>query len=166
MTSVGATTGISPESAADFSSGGFSNYFSQPSYQSSAVSTYLTALGSKYSGKYNASGRGFPDVSTQGTSFEIVVDGSTEAVDGTSCASPTFASVIALVNDRLIAAGKSPLGFLNPFLYSTGKSALTDITSGSNPGCSTNGFPAKAGWDPVTGLGTPIFSKLLTAAGL
>ena len=167
MTSVGATTGINPESAADFSSGGFSNYFGVPSYQTTAVATYLKALGSTNSGKYNASGRGFPDVATQGTSFEVVVDGSAEAVDGTSCASPTFASVIALLNDRLAAAGKSPLGFLNPFLYSTaGTAALTDITSGSNPGCSTNGFPAKAGWDPVTGLGTPNFSKLLTAIGL
>ena len=70
------------------------------------------------------------------------------------------------LNDRLIAAGKSPLGFLNPFLYSTGKSALNDITSGSNPGCNTNGFPAKKGWDPVTGLGTPDFVKLAAAAGL
>jgi tripeptidyl-peptidase-1 len=37
------------------------------------------------------------------------------------------------------------------------------ITSGSNPGCGTNGFSAVAGWDPVTGLGTPIYSKLLAA---
>ncbi|KAI0657113.1 family S53 protease [Cubamyces menziesii] len=166
MTSVGATQGVNPETAADFSSGGFSNYFGQPSYQQSAVSSYLTALGSTNKGKFNTSGRGFPDVATQGVNFEIVVDGRQEAVDGTSCASPTFASVIALLNDRLAAAGKSPLGFLNPFLYSTGASALNDVTSGSNPGCSTNGFPAKAGWDPVTGLGTPNFAKLLTAVGL
>ena len=150
MTSVGATQGVNPETAADFSSGGFSNYFGQPSYQQTAVSSYLSALGSTNKGKFNTSGRGFPDVATQGVNFEIVVDGRQEAVDGTSCASPTFASVIALLNDRLAAAGKSPLGFLNPFLYSTGASALNDVTSGSNPGCSTNGFPAKAGWDPVS----------------
>jgi len=54
-----------------------------------------------------------------------------------------------LLNDRLIGAGKSVLGFLNPFLYSTGASALNDITTGSNPGCNTNGFPVAAGWDPV-----------------
>ncbi|EJF58006.1 family S53 protease [Dichomitus squalens] len=166
MTSVGATQGVNPETAADFSSGGFSNYWGVPDYQSDAVSTYLSALGKTNSGKYNASGRGFPDVSTQGVSFEVVVDGSVEAVDGTSCASPTFASIISLVNDKLVAAGKSPLGFLNPFLYSDGVAALNDITSGSNPGCNTNGFPAKKGWDPVTGLGTPDFKKLLTAVGL
>jgi tripeptidyl-peptidase-1 len=39
---------------------------------------------------------------------------------------------------------------LNPFLYSSGISGLNDITSGSNPGCSTNGFTARAGWDPVS----------------
>ena len=96
----------------------------------------------------------------------VVVDGRTEAVSGTSCASPTFASVVALLNDRLLAAGKSPLGFLNPFLYSTGSAALNDVTSGSNSGCFSSGFSAKAGWDPVTGLGTPNFEKLLAAVGL
>ncbi len=68
---------------------------------------------------------------------------------GTSCSSPIFTSVIALLNDELAQAGKPPLGFLNPFLYSTGASALNDITTGDNPGCGTNGFPATTGWDPV-----------------
>lgn len=45
------------------------------------------------------------------------------------------------------------LGFLNPFLYQTGFSqntnnAFFDITTGSNPGCGTDGFYAQAGWDP------------------
>lgn len=39
--------------------------------------------------------------------------------------------------------------------------AFNDITTGNNPGCDTNGFLAEPGWDPVTGLGTPNFSKLL-----
>ncbi|KAI1786399.1 peptidase S8/S53 domain-containing protein, partial [Ganoderma leucocontextum] len=89
------------------------------------------------------------DVATQGANFEVVVGGDVEGVSGTSASSPTFASIIALLNDQLITAGKSPLGFLNPFLYSTGATALNDITSGSNPGCNTKGFPAKEGWDPV-----------------
>lgn len=167
MTSVGATTGISPETAADFSSGGFSNIFAQPSYQASAVSAFLTELGSTNAGLFNSSGRAFPDISAQGENVEIVVGGETGTVAGTSCSSPIFASVISLLNDRLITAGKSPLGFLNPFIYSeAGAAALNDITTGSNPGCNTNGFPAVTGWDPVTGLGTPNFAKLLTAVGL
>ena len=45
-----------------------------------------------------------------------------------------------MLNDARICAGKSPLGFLNPFLYSKGYTALNDITEGHNPGCGTNGF--------------------------
>ncbi|KIJ28813.1 hypothetical protein M422DRAFT_189249 [Sphaerobolus stellatus SS14] len=164
VTSVGATTGIGPETAASFTSGGFSNFFARPSYQSAVVSSFLTRLGSTNSGKFNTSGRGFPDVSAQGENIVIVNAGKTGSVSGTSCASPVFASVVSLLNDQLIAAGKSPLGFLNPFLYSAaGIGALTDITTGNNPGCNTNGFAAGIGWDPVTGLGTPNFPKLLTA---
>jgi len=38
--------------------------------------------------------------------------------------------------------------------------ALNDIVGGNNPGCGSKGFTAVAGWDPVTGLGTPNFEKL------
>jgi tripeptidyl-peptidase-1 len=41
--------------------------------------------------------------------------------------------------------------------------AFFDVTKGSNPGCGTNGFNAAAGWDPVTGLGTPNYPALLDA---
>ncbi|KZT21194.1 subtilisin-like protein [Neolentinus lepideus HHB14362 ss-1] len=160
VTSVGGTYKVNPEVAVDFSSGGFSNYFARPSYQSSAVSTFLTSLGSSYSDMYNSSGRGFPDVSAQGRNFQVVIDGSTSGVSGTSASSPTFAGVVTLLNDYRIASGKAPLGFLNPWLYGTGVDGLNDITSGSNPGCDTDGFTARAGWDPVTGLGTPDFGKL------
>ncbi|KAK0192116.1 family S53 protease-like protein [Armillaria mellea] len=163
-TSVGATQGVT-ETSASFSSGGFSNVFTRPSYQATAVSTYLTALGSTNAGKFNTAGRAFPDIAAQGNDVEIVVGGRAGLVGGTSCSSPIFASVISLINDRLIAAGRPVLGFLNPFLYAN-PSAFFDITTGSNPGCGTNGFPARAGWDPVTGLGTPNFAALLAAAGL
>lgn len=68
-----------------------------------------------------------------------------------------------MLNDYLISEGKDPLGFLNPWLYTKdeGMFGLNDIKSGSNPGCGTDGFTAIPGWDPVTGLGTPDFSKLL-----
>lgn len=35
-------------------------------------------------------------------------------ISGTSASAPIFASMVALVNDRLAGAGKPPLGFLNP----------------------------------------------------
>ncbi|KAF9814346.1 hypothetical protein IEO21_05141 [Rhodonia placenta] len=166
VTSVGATTDLQPEVAASFSSGGFSNYWATPSFQQSAVSKYLLYLGSTNAGLYNASGRGFPDVSAQGVDIMIAQYQEFYLVDGTSCSSPIFASVVGMLNNQLISAGKSTLGWLNPFLYSTGSSALTDITSGNNPGCGTNGFSATTGWDPVTGLGTPNYTLLYSAIGL
>jgi len=86
-------------------------------------------------------------------------------VGGTSASSPTFAGVIALLNDFRLSQNKSSLGFLNPLIYSTGTAGFNDITSGSNPGCGTNGFSAGTGWDPVTGLGTPDFGKLQALIG-
>jgi hypothetical protein len=76
-----------------------------------------------------------------------------------SAATPTAASVISLVNDALLGAGKPVLGFLNPWLYSVGYKTFTDITDGSAIGCNTTGFPAQAGWDAVTGFGTPVRSQ-------
>ncbi|KAI1781926.1 peptidase S8/S53 domain-containing protein [Ganoderma leucocontextum] len=107
-----------------------------------------------------------PYISAAGVNYQVNIGGEISSVSGTSASTPLVASMIALLNDRLVAAGKPTMGFLNPFLYSTGASAFTDITTGSNPGCGTNGFPASKGWDPVTGLGTPDFNKLLTAVGL
>ena len=66
---------------------------------------------------------------------------------GTSSACPTFAGVIALVNDALLAKGKPTLGFLNPWLYSDAYKALTDVKGGSSFGCGGIGFPAQEGWD-------------------
>jgi len=165
LTSVGATTGIAPETSASFSSGGFSNLFTRPSFQSSAVSGYLAQLGSTNAGLFNTSGRAFPDVSAQGENVVIFDGGQEGTVAGTSCSSPIFASTIALLNAELIAAGKPVLGFLNPFIYAN-PGVFTDITTGSNPGCNTNGFPATTGWDPITGLGTPNFAALRAAVGL
>lgn len=60
VTSVGGTTGISPEVAANFSGGGFSNYFAAPDYQASAISTWKTNYGSTTNaGLYNTTGRGY-----------------------------------------------------------------------------------------------------------
>jgi tripeptidyl-peptidase-1 len=165
VTTVGATTGV-PETAAALSAGGFSNIFPMPDYQSSQVQGYLSSLGDTNAGLFNTSGRGYPDVAAYGENVQIVTGGAVSNIAGTSCSAPIFASVIALLNDRLMSSGKAPLGFLNPWLYSTAASALNDITDGSNPGCGTNGFPATGGWDAVTGLGSPNFDALAAAAGV
>ena len=62
---------------------------------------------------------------------------------GTSAASPAFAGIVALLNDARLKQHKSPLGFINPLIYTMdlfSKSAFNDITSGNNPGCGTPGF--------------------------
>ncbi|KAF9061050.1 family S53 protease-like protein [Rhodocollybia butyracea] len=170
VTGVGATIGIEPERAINFTGGGFSNVFSRPSFQDAAVKEFLSTLPPKFPGIFNSNGRGYPDVAMQGWNFEVVNAGEVGLVGGTSASAPSFASVVALLNDRLVAAGKPVLGFLNPFLYSTaGSNAFTSITIGKNVGftCPSNAtaFTAIEGWDPLTGHGTPVFSKLLAAVG-
>ena len=169
-TAVGATVGGEPEAAVDFSGGGFSNYFARPSYQDAAVEAWLAGNNNPdLVSLVNTSGRAFPDVSAQGSDFHVFIAGSDSLVGGTSASTPAFSSIINLVSNQLLVEGKAPLGFLNPFLYSSGTAGLTDIVNGNNEGCSNldggAGFSAVEGWDPVTGLGTPVFDALLTAAG-
>ena len=159
ITAVGSTEGVSPEIAASFSAGGFSNVFPRPAYQAAAALNYINALNitgndtatNSLAGRFNTTGRGFPDVAMQGRDVAIVAAGQSTQVFGTSASSPMFASVIALVNDQLLNAGRSTLGFLNPLLYLNAAAAgvFNDITVGSNIGCGTAGFPALSGWDAV-----------------
>ncbi|CCM06013.1 uncharacterized protein FIBRA_08256 [Fibroporia radiculosa] len=173
ITSVGATqvnpnaTVWEPESACEqviYSGGGFSNVFKMPSYQKAAVERYLSEYPPPYSSaQYNTSGsRGFPDIAANGANYVVAMDGEFELVYGTSAASPVSAAILSAVNDARLAIGKGPIGFINPTIYTAEfMMAFNDITTGSNPGCGTEGFNARPGWDPVTGLGTPNFAKLL-----
>ncbi|KAJ6526763.1 family S53 protease-like protein [Mycena capillaripes] len=168
VTAVGSTQGFAPEKAINFTGGGFSNVFPAQPFQRAAIAGFLKTIPSDFAGTFNKSGRGYPDVALQGWNFEIVAGGETGLVGGTSASSPTFAGIIALINDRLIAEKKNTLGFLNPFLYSRASNAFTDITIGHNSGfecpASSVAFDAAHGWDPLTGFGSPVFSKLLAAA--
>ncbi|KAH9054783.1 subtilisin-like protein [Lactarius vividus] len=159
LTAVGGTTDYDPEIAAPLSGGGFSDYFPRPVYQDVAVSAFLERQGTQYAGLYNPEGRGIPDIAAQAVMLPMVVknDGSR---GGWHELLGSLAGIISLLNDYLITNGRPPLGFLNIRLYDDGFAGLNDITSGSNPGCDTNGFSAVPGWDPVTGLGTPDFEKL------
>merc|ERR1712203_1002274 len=109
---------------------------------------------------YNISGRGYPDIAAQATNFCVNPGGC--GVAGTSCASPTAAALFSLLNDLRLQNGQSTLGFLNPLIYQH-QEAFNDITTGSSQGCgffSSDGWPAKKGWDAVTGVGTVNFAKL------
>jgi tripeptidyl-peptidase-1 len=145
-----------------YSGGGFSNLFPLPSYQAEAVKHFMDHYAPDYGPNvYNNTGkaRGFPDVSAIGLKVATVFNGQTYGIGGTSASAPIFAGIVTLLNEARIAAGKGPLGFLNPTLYKN-PDAFNDITIGNNPGCGTEGFDAVPGWDPVTGLGSPNYEKL------
>ncbi|KAF9228451.1 hypothetical protein BS17DRAFT_877685 [Gyrodon lividus] len=176
ITSVGATmvapnsTVYEPEMACEeviYSGGGFSNYFAMPEYQKEAVDYYLKNYYPDYpSSIWNSTGmsRAFPDISANGANYVVAVDGEFVLVYGTSCSSPVSGAIFTMINDARLATGKSTIGFINPTIYTPEFAGLfNDITMGDNPGCGTNGYNATVGWDPVTGLGTPSFPKLLAA---
>jgi len=167
VTAVGGAKGTSCwpnpgcEEAIGLGSGGFSDYWPMPDYQKAAVATYLknTDLPSKDKG-YNTSGRAYPDISAQASNFFVWAGFPVPGVAGTSCASPTAAGLFSLLNDLRLQNGKPALGFLNPMIYEN-MAAFNDVTTGSNGGGSCGaGWPAKAGWDAATGVGTPNYAKL------
>lgn len=158
VTSVGATAAYSTVAAADFSAGGFSNYFGAPTWQANTTTSYISALNGAHDGWYNASGRGIPDIAAIGNRIQLLGGLHTK---GTSASTPIAASIIALVNDARLRAGKPVLGFLNPLLYSGQlDAAIKDCTEGQGGSCTWGdgdfepGFEVLPGWDPVTGLGT------------
>jgi tripeptidyl-peptidase-1 len=172
VTAVGATqirpnaSVTQPEEAAEsviHSGGGFSNVFDMPSYQADALATYFAEHKPPYgSDRYNTTqkSRGFPDVSANGVNYAMAVEGQFISLFGTSASAPTFGSVVTLINTARLNAGKGSVGFINPALYAN-PTIMNDITSGGNPGCGTPGFEAVEGWDPVTGLGTPNYPKMM-----
>ncbi|EIM86260.1 uncharacterized protein STEHIDRAFT_58060 [Stereum hirsutum FP-91666 SS1] len=151
ITAVGATqvnpgsTVNDPEGACEqviFSGGGFSNIFPMPSYQAAAVTNFLTNHPPPFTAaQFNNSGtvRAFPDLSANGANYVIGIDGEFELVFGTSASSPVVGSLITLINDARLAAGKGPVGFINPAIYSSDFAAgFNDITMGGNQGCGTS----------------------------
>ncbi|ODA83680.1 hypothetical protein RJ55_02195 [Drechmeria coniospora] len=163
VTAVGAVThGHDPPRGAHFSTGGFSQYFKRPAWQDDAVTGYVEELHGHLAGHYDAGMRAIPDISVVGTSFKVIVGGQTLAMDGTSASTPVFAAMIALVNDARLRKGKPSLGWLNKKLYSPAvRDVLHDATTGLSKSCTFSGgkmpggWPAKKGWDAITGLGTP-----------
>jgi tripeptidyl-peptidase-1 len=171
--SAAASTAAS-EQAAEFSGGGFSTLFSRPKYQDAAVAAYVAnnALPTPAT-FYNTSGRAVPDVAAIGTLYSVIVDQTPTVVAGTSASTPTWSGVVTLLNDARFNAKLPPLGFLNPWLYSLSHGELRDVSTGeSTPtgmvggtcGPAQDGWKAVKGYDPVSGLGVPVFNALRAAA--
>jgi len=175
VTAVGGLVGGNPgkiptgETVDVIGGGGFSDLWSRPYYQDVAVSNFFKTSTNLPNPKfYNASGRGYPDISAQSQAFTVVNWGNSMLVGGTSASTPTVAALFALLNDVRLSLGKTPLGFVNPLLYqvfSQTPNTFNDAVAGYNRGCfDDKGFFATAGWDAASGWGSPnyaIMAKLV-----
>lgn len=147
---------VSGGSGLDSTGGGASIVYSKPAFQS--------AKGVPADGK-----RDVPDVSFTAAGHDgyiVAFEGGLIAVGGTSAASPSWASTMALVvqkkkarqgnaNTRFYALGKAQ--------YNSGGTAIFhDIKSGSNTVPGVTGFSATTGYDQSTGLGSVNVDSLVT----
>ena len=129
--------------------GGISALFAVPTYQQGVSLPPSANAGA-------GPGRGVPDVAGNAdpeSGYQVLVDGTSMVIGGTSAVAPLWAGLIARLNGSL---GR-PVGFLNPVLYAHA-AACRDITSGNN-----GAYKATKGWDACTGLGSPHGTALLAA---
>jgi FG-GAP-like repeat/PKD domain/FG-GAP repeat len=136
------------------SGGGLSQYESEPAFQQGVQST---------------GSRTTPDVSFLADPatgawvadpYNLDPSNPWEVVGGTSLAAPCWAGLIALTNQGRIAAGQQTLNNSSPTetqsdLYTLSQSDYATMTAGSN------GYSAGAGYNLVTGLGTPVANLLV-----
>ena len=144
------------------SGGGISTSYPIPSWQRGATNA---------TNQSSATMRNVPDVAclADHAIWLVANNGQQGAIGGTSAAAPLWAGFTALVNQQAAAAGKSPVGFINPAIYAIGSgagygAAFHDITTGSNKTSSSGSrFIAMPGYDLCTGWGTPSGSNLINA---
>lgn len=164
VTAVGATHNVAPPvMGAEFSAGGFSDFFARPAWQDEVVKPFVERMVRENDTRvalFNHSGRAMPDISAIGSGFQIIMGGENGAVLGTSASAPVVAAMVALINDARMRAGKPSLGWLNPLLYSAKvRKVLRDVTVGDSAGCwfpdntRSPGWSSGEGYDCVTGLG-------------
>ncbi len=149
--------------------GGISQFFARPLWQQAP------GLSNNLNSRY------VPDLSFSAAlhdAYLIIYENNLTAVGGTSAAAPSFAGVVALLNQYQInkkfqtAPG---LGNINPQLYRLAQSNLPifqDTTNGDNivpclqatPGCTSQsyGYKTGVGYDPATGLGSANVYNLVT----
>lgn len=175
-------TQIRGEQHGFYSGAGRSNIFPIPEYQKGLVEHLYKRIEhspTEPSFMYNHSGRVYPDVTANGWWAEIVVGGQFAGVGGTSASTPTTAATLALVNDALVRAGKSRLGWAHPLFYSmqARSQVFKDIYQGGSFGCTplTNpndygqsfvGAKARTGYDSSSGLGSLRFKPLVKLLGI
>ena len=152
------------------SGSGFTHWNPTPSWQLPYVQKYLkSGIHLPNSIYFNSTNRAYPDVTAFGHNCAVVNNGKVGTADGTSCAAPIFAGVIANLNAYQLSKGRPLLGFVNPLLYKIyglNPNTFNDILVGDSSCteaecCGRNfGFLAGKGWDPVSGLGSPNIGEI------
>lgn len=145
--------------------GGLSAYVATPSYQTSQI----PGVGSL--ARRSVADVAFNANPSTGQYVALIPKGSTAtswvSAGGTSLSTPQWAGLLAIANALRVQAGKAVLGAPHSQLYGLAASSTTyaslfaDITSGSDGTCAT--CTARTGYDPLTGLGTPNATSLISA---
>jgi subtilase family serine protease len=158
------------------SGGGTSLYFAKPTWQAATGAPSdgfrdvpdISLNASNYHDSYLLCSEDFSATSCN-FGFRESAGGNFSAVGGTSAAAPTFAAILALVNQSLGNTPPVGLAPVNPRLYqlaSNFPAAFNDVKTGNNlvpctsgttncpSGTTQIGFTAGTGYDQVTGLGS------------
>jgi hypothetical protein len=152
---LNASGNYSSETAWSGSGGGGSAYEPQPSFQRGVV-TQSTTKRTVPDVAYDGSG-GSPFAVYDSYGYSGWVE-----VYGTSAGAPQWAALIAIADQGRALAGKASLDGATqtlPAIYQLPSSDFHDVTSGNN-----GGHSAAAGYDLVTGRGSPVAN--LVVAGL
>ena len=164
---------VADEGGLSASGGGISSVYKKPAWQTGP-------------GVPNDGARDVPDVSLAASNghdpYIIVFGREAYAVGGTSAAAPSFAGMIALLNQYLVQnqiQTKPGVGNINPKLYAMASGGTSgvfhDVTTGDNvvpcqvgtTDCVSGrlGYTAGAGYDLATGLGSVDAYNLIAAWG-
>jgi subtilase family serine protease len=106
--------------------------------------------------------------------WRMSANGNLNVIGGTSMGVPTFAGIVALINQQVSAQGQGNINYILYPLAATVPSAFHDITSGSNsvpcqsgstgcPSGGTIGYSATAGYDLASGWGSIDAFNLVTS---
>jgi subtilase family serine protease len=167
------------ESSWSGTSGGYSQVESQPTYQKNAITSSARAVPDvSYNADPNTGFAVYDSLPSQGYS-------GWQEVGGTSAGAPQWAALIAIADQGRVIAGQATLDGASQTLpmlynlysapsttgYSTYTSSFNDVidTSASNPWQwrwgrgGSSGSQAVAGYDAITGLGTPHAQNVVAA---
>jgi hypothetical protein len=162
LTTNGAGGSYSAETAWNRSGGGVSpDSISIPSWQAGVANA---------SNQASTTLRNIPDVAMEADfdNYNCNMGNCSGGWAGTSFASPRWAAFTALMNQQALAAGDTPVGFLNPSIYTTGQgssygSEFHDVDTGETNYEPGYGFYAVPGYDLATGWGSPAGQSLIDA---